>query len=67
MFVKQTDEKEYDEVIQPSLGEAQAKWQTFEKPENKKNYGSQSIQAWLPYMSLVFRFLKCLPFQICLS
>ena len=36
MFVKQTDEKEYDEVIQPSLGEAQAKWQTFEKPENNK-------------------------------
>ena len=42
-------------VIQPSfraLGEMQVKWETFEKPENKRQmYGNQSTQAWLPFVS----------------
>ena len=45
-------------VIQPSfraLGQIQVKWQTFEKPENKRQmYGSQ---AWVdppPYICLLF-------------
>ena len=33
----------------------QVKWQTFEKPENKRQmYGSGSTQAWLPYICLLF-------------
>ena len=45
-------------VIQPSfraLGQKQAKWQTFEKPENMRQMcGSQSIGAWLPCICLIF-------------
>ena len=40
-------------VMQPSfraVGQTHAEWQTFEKPENKKQiHGSQSTQALLPY------------------
>ena len=45
-------------VIQPSfraLDQMQVKWQTFEKPENKRQmYGSLSTQTWLPYICLLF-------------
>ena len=52
-------------VIQPSfraLGQMQVKWQTFEKPENKRQmkrqmYGSQAWVA-LPYICLLFSFFS---------
>ena len=43
-------------VIQPSfraLGQMQVKWQTFEKPENKRQmYGSQSTQTSLVFLQI---------------
>ena len=45
-------------VMQPSvkaLGQMQVKWQTFEKPKNKRQmYGSQAWVDPLPYICLLF-------------
>ena len=49
-----------------AVGEMQAKWQTFEKLENKTQmYGLGGLATM--HLSLISRFFKCLPFHLCLA